>query len=190
MPSDISVVNDALIKLGEKRIESFDDNVKAARIAKDTFADIRDKVTEAHPWNFALRRAALAANATAPTWEYTTAYNLPAEPNYCLRVLKVENPLHQDWKVEGRTIITDMGAPLNILYIQRVEAIGNWSFGGLEALSARCALEWAEAITKSAEIKQQMAQLYAAKLQEARSTDGQEGTPDEFIVYQWIESRW
>ena len=60
-PSEVRVVNRALVLLGTaQRITSLDDGTPLAQAALDLFEDVRDEVLADHPWNFAVRRAALA----------------------------------------------------------------------------------------------------------------------------------
>ena len=188
MASEVGIVNNALLKLGENPISSFEENSKAARLAQETYADYRDALLRDHPWNFALRRVGLSASTTTPTWGYDNAFPLPTEPSYCLRVVEVQNPNDKAWRIEGRTIVTDMGAPLNILYVQRVGDPNEMDSDFRDALSSFLAMNWAERLTKSADVYSMMTQQFNLKIKPARSVDGQEGTPP-VVNYSWIESR-
>ena len=188
MASEVGIVNNALLKLGENPISSFEENSKAARLAKETYADYRDALLRDNPWNFALKRVALAASTTTPSWGYANAFPLPSEPSFCLRVVEVQNPSRITWKIEGRSIVTDIDAPLNILYVERVADPNQMDSDFRDALSSFLAMNWAERITKSAEVYSIMSQQFNAKIKPARSIDGQEGTPTD-IVYEWINAR-
>lgn len=191
MSADVDIVNAALVKLGEQTIASLSEDVKPARLASFIYADVRDAVLRAHPWNFALKRALLAASTAAPTWGYVYAYNLPADPDYCLRALTVngENQYSGKWKVEGRQILTDLGAPLKLLYISRATVVDDWDALFREALSARLAAELAEPLGKATSLQEAMVRLYGDKLGEARSSDGQEGVPDLIEADLWTDAR-
>jgi len=191
MATDITIVNAALIRLGETTITALSDDIKPARLANAIYADVRDAVTRAHPWNFALMRAALTANASAPTWGYANAYDLPGDPDHCLRVLTVEGEDEQAgrWTVEGRQIVSDLSSPIRILYLRRVSAPDDTDPLFREALSARLARELAEPLGKSTSLQKAMAELYDAKLREARSADGQEGTPEILTADTWLTAR-
>lgn len=191
MATDITIVNAALIRLGETTITALSDDIKPARLANAIYADVRDAVTRAHPWNFALMRAALTANASAPTWGYANAYDLPGDPDHCLRVLTVEGEDEQAgrWTVEGRQIVSDLSSPIRILYLRRVSAPDDTDPLFREALSARLARELAEPLGKSTSLQKAMAELYEAKLREARSADGQEGTPEILTADTWLTAR-
>ena len=192
MASDISVVNSALHKLGVSRIVAFTDTTKQGTLANDTFADIRDSLLRAHPWNFAIDRAALAADATAPEWGFDARYALPEGATPCLRVLEVEGGDENSgrWTVEGRFIITSLTAPINIRYIKRITDANSMDAMFREALSARLSMEWATTLTHDAQIQNDMTRLYnSLKLPEARSIDGQEDIAVQIEACEWIESR-
>lgn len=191
MATDVTIVNAALIRLGETTVTALSDDTKPGRLANAIYADLRDAVTRAHPWNFALARAELTANASAPTWGYANAYDLPGDPNHCLRVLAVDGEDEQAgrWTVEGRQILSNLSSPIRIIYLRRISDPADTDPLFREALSARLARELAEALGKSTSLQQAMAELYDAKLREARSADGQEGTPDVLAAETWLSAR-
>ena len=191
MATDVTIVNAALIRLGETTLTALSDETKPARLANAIYADVRDAVTRAHPWNFALARAELTANASAPTWGYANAYDLPGDPDHCLRVLTVdgEDEISGRWTVEGRQILSNLSSPIRIVYLRRISDPDDTDPLFREALSARLARELAEPLGKSTSLQQAMGELYEAKLREARSADGQEGTPDLISADGWLESR-
>jgi hypothetical protein len=188
MASTVGIVNAALIKLGEASIASLSENSKAARLANNVFEDLRDAVLEAHPWNFALARASVAADAAVPAWGYAHAYTLPSAPLHCLRVLGLENA-SVEWRVEGRKVLTDTGSPLRIRYIARVTDPNQYSALFRECLAARLAAELAEPLKQSAGMAEAMRHLYERKLAEARTADAQEGTADAIDATEWLDAR-
>lgn len=192
MASDVSVVNSTLHKLGVSRIVAFTDTTKQGLLANDTFADIRDSLLRAHPWNFAIERAALAADATAPEWGYNARYALPEGQTPCLRVLEVEGEDESSgrWTVEGRFIHTSLTAPINIRYIKRITDANSMDAVFREALSARLAMEWATTLTHDPTIQSTMTGLYnSLKMPEARSIDGQEDIAVQIEASEWINAR-
>lgn len=189
MASDIEIANFALSKLGERSITAFTDDSPQARLVNLTYSNLRDALLREHAWNFAMRRASLAASGTTPDWGYSYAYDLPSDPDFCLRVWSVDNPYEYEWKVEARQVVTDLGAPLKIRYISRVADSAQFDPMFVDTMAAYLAAEWAEKITGTASMRQQMVELYVAKLTQARSSDGQEGTPETLEANLWINAR-
>jgi hypothetical protein len=188
MASDVGIANAALLKIGEKAITSFTDPGDAALMANNTYAYHRDALLRAHEWSFAVRRTSLAATGTAPSWEFDYAYNLPAAPHYCLRVLTVYNPNNMDWRVEGRQILTDLGAPLYIKYIWQVTDPNQWDALFHEIFIAKLAWEWAEALTKDRELCDRLLKEFIGKKMEAEAVDGQEGKTEPMVYGTWVET--
>lgn len=55
--NDYDIVNIALVRLGANTISSLAESTRNAVAANKVWANARDEVLEAHPWNFATRRA-------------------------------------------------------------------------------------------------------------------------------------
>ncbi len=91
MPSETDIANSALTLLGAKAILALTqtDSIPAAMCNRH-FPLVRDAVIRAFPWKCARMRATLAQDATAPDWGWSYRYKLPASPNYCLRVWKLQ----------------------------------------------------------------------------------------------------
>lgn len=179
-----AICNRALDLLGADPILSLDDPSKSGRLCARNFAAARDAVLRAYPWNGAIRRARLPALVESPAWGFAAQYQLPGD---CLRVLRLNDDGETPWRIEGRRILTDAGAPLDVLYVARIEAIEDPLLA--EAIAARLATDIGYALTGNASGQQAAWQLYTAKLAEARAIDAQEGTPDAFTADQWLEAR-
>lgn len=158
MASDVEIVNAALTLLGESRIISLDDDQKPAREAKAMFTTSRDALLAGYNWSFAKTRAQLVAAATAPLFGFDRSFPLPVD---CLRVLFVgddyvgadltdyrgSNP--EEFTIEGRSILTNLDAPLNVQYIKRVEDAAQFHPCFTKAFGCQLAYDLAEAITQS-----------------------------------------
>ena len=189
MASEVSICNRALRIIGMAPISALGEDSKAGSWADASYSDARDGLLAEYPWNFAIKRAALAASATEPEWGPTYLYALPAD---CLRVLAVEGEPEErvdPWKVEGRYIATDGVAPLNIRYIAKVTDPAQWSPLFVDALVARLAAEGAFTFTGSTSREEQLRAAYRDVVANARRYDAQEGTAEGLVANDWIESR-
>ena len=180
--SFVDICNRAITFLGSERITSLDDDTKEGRAWKAIHEQTRDNVLRAHPWSFAMKRAALAATTTAPAWEYATAYNWPAD---CLRIVEVDTT--EEWVVEGRQILTDVTGSLNILYVYQVTDPNEFDALFIEVYAARIAADIAYEITASVRVVETATTLYQQLLTQARNVDAKEAQPQK--VNDWLESR-
>lgn len=184
--SVVSICNRALDLLGADPITSLADGNRSARLCERHFEPARDAVLRAYPWNGAMRRASLAALAEAPAWGFSRQYQLPAD---CLRLWQVEDDGTIRWRIEGRRVLTDAGAPLKIQYIAQISDPTEFDALLADALSARLAADLAYALTGSSSLQEFAWRIWQSKLSEARMVDAQEGTPEEFSAPHWVESR-
>ncbi len=170
--SDVDIANAALIDLGHDTIQSFLDDSDQARAVNAIYEITRDRVLAAHPWNFATRRLSLAeAVVTIETEEWTKAYLLPADS---LRVLYVE-PKGTPFVVENGYILTDATAPLRCAVIYRITDPAVFSVNFASALQYRLDAALCMGLTARRGNTMDYWALYQRELQEARTTDGQEG---------------
>lgn len=188
--TETDICNRALDRLGAAHITSLagDQSTNAGRLRR-SYPIARDAVIRAYAWNCCQRRASLAALGDAPEHGFARQFALPEDP-YCLRVLQIDGEVEfaLRYKIEGRAILTDEAAPLKLLFLARVDPSG---FDALlsEALAARLAADLGFAVTGSASVADSMAKAYRDILVEARGTDAQEGSADDMVAADWLESR-
>lgn len=173
--ADVDICANALRLLGDDPIVSLEDDSERARLCNAFYAPTRDAVLRAHPWNFALRRAALNRLAAAPLFEWSAQFQLPVDP-FCLRVIRTDDDTYP-WKVEGRVLLTNR-SEVKILYIARVTDVTLFDPLFTDALTYRLAEKLAMPVTGSLEKARAFRDLYLQVLSEALTYDGQEGTPD------------
>jgi hypothetical protein len=92
-------------------------------------------------------------------------------------------------RVEGRRVLTDADAPLDILYVRRL--IDPTDFDPLltDAIAARLAWQIAYNLTGSRSLASDARQTYFDKVGEARVIDGVEGTISPVENSSWLEAR-
>lgn len=174
MTSIVDICNSALNMIGATNIIALTEDSKSARVCNQRFANVRDAVMRAHPWNCIVTRASLAADTETPAFTFAYQYTLPTDP-YCLRVLHLD--YHDlEYKVEGRKIMTDE-SELNLVYLARVEDPNEYDMLLVEAMAARLAADISFNLANSSSLTPVMWDLYTKKLSEARFVDASEGTP-------------
>lgn len=180
--SIVDIANKGLTYLGANAITALTDDTVEGRAINRIHEQSRQYCLRDHPWNFAMTRVSLAADTTSPVWEYT---NLFPWPSNCLRVIEVDTT--EEWAVEGRNIVTDAAAPLNILYIADVTDTSIYDAKFTEAYAMRLASDVAYEITSSQTVVASASAAYATLIQEARLVDAQETTSAS--EDSWLSSR-
>ena len=185
--SDTGVVNLALLHLGiDPLVELDTDQSKQAEVARASYDTIRDLMLRVFTWNFAIDRRAYTADLTGPTYGFDNSFQLPDE---ILRIVDIENSRHEDWKVEGRKIITDRDGPLNAKGILRLDTISDWDPMFVMSLSYRCSMAWAEVLVRQSTVTEAQSRLYVETMREAISTDSLEMHEEVLDVSDWIIAR-
>ncbi len=187
--STVSICNRALDLLGADPITSLEDGSKAANLCQRNFEPSADSVLRLYPWNAALRRARLPSLSEPPAWGYLYQYQLPQgpEPAFCLRLLEVDNGT--DFRLEGRRVLADYAAPLDILYIGRIVDVASYDPLLAEAVAAKLAVHLAGNLTESGSRIDAARDYLRAILAEAKAVDAQEGGASELVVDAWLSAR-
>lgn len=186
MSSVVDVCNKALDKLGHGAITSLSDGTKAANLCDRGWPLVRDQVLRDHPWNFAVKRAVLAASSTAPEWGFSAAFPLPAD---CLRLIEVRDLSTDEYSVEDGSIHADADV-LYIRYVYRVTDPNRYDALFIDTAATRLAAEICEALTQSNTKKDALFQEYEDSLTRARRVDGQENPPQRYEEDEWISVRY
>lgn len=185
MPSLVEIANQALTnRLGAESIISMTDATPEARAVNAAWPFVRQQVLRGHSWNAATVRTKVAALATAPSWGFATAYQVPAD---CIRVVEVDTIA--DWRVEGQTIVTDATGQLSIRYVQDLTDTEQYDGALTEAMVLRLAVEVCERITNSRTKREALLLEYEETLADAKGADGEEASPAEFEEDVWLTVR-
>lgn len=192
MASDVEIVNNALSMIGDKAIVALTDDTTRARLANQLYGPTRDAVLRSHPWNCAITRATLPLLSATPIYGWSQQFQLPSDP-YCLRVLACNDDEERAmsgsvFKIEGRKLLINQTSA-NIRYIQRITDPNQYDTLLYEAFSARLAAKMAYPVTGSTTLSKSMWDLYLGFLKEARTIDGQEGSPDRYDVTTLLDVR-
>lgn len=194
MASEVTICNQALVKVGAARITALTDDTKQARALNAIYAVKRDAELSANPWTFAIKRAQIPASSTAPAFGWSYAYPLPSD--YLALVEVGEDFTYYDsdsgalFSIEtdsngSLAILTDQTTPLNVRYVYRVTNTGLFTSLFVEALACRLAAEVCEELTQSASKKEALWAEYKRSLREARRLNAIEQPPRKNPTTSW-----
>lgn len=149
MASKVEIVNRGLQLLGAKRIVSLAEDSRNARAMNAAFDPVKKALLRKHTWSCATKRVQLAANASPPLFGKQNSFTLPSD---WIRSLPLDQGFQQnddDRIIEGRHILTDELAPLDLRYIYDITDPNEMDTLFREALSAALAEATGEEITQS-----------------------------------------
>ena len=185
MASKVDIANRALQKLGARRIVSLDEDSVNARAVKACFESVKEAELEEHPWSFAIKRAQLAASSTSPLFTKANSFPLPSDFLRLLDPDPEDNFNTIDWQIEGRNIVTNEAAALEIRYIYNVTDPNEMTPLFREALSMRIAFELSEELTQSNTKEKNARAAYESALLKAKRTNAMQRRPQEPALDEW-----
>lgn len=167
MITETEIANKALAKLGIRPIASLEDKEEGARVAKALFGSVRDYELSIYRWLFALKRVALPKDEQTPAFGYKHQYTLPAD---FLRLESVvKDPMLKDaYVIEGNKILTDLPAPLQIIYVSRNVELIKWPPFFVEAFACKLAYEMCERLKQDPSRKQTLQMEYQIIIRDAK----------------------
>lgn len=213
MAAKIDIINGALQNLGEEQAKDPNELSQQAKVINFRYDVARKELLELHPWNFALKRAALANTGTAPLFQFTNAFRLPSD-----LIRMVATDLQLDLKVFGNPDFNGFQIISNFSTFQEADrySIENDGIGKLllsddeskeilyvydqqdpeqfsptftellsKSLSAKCAYR----ITNSRTVAEAEREEFLLMLDNALSTDSQQGTTERIEVSSFLSAR-
>lgn len=174
--SKTAIVNLALRHLKIDPVVSIDppdEDSKAAQAGAAWYDQARRDTLEAHPWKFASRRRNLAADASAPTFEWTKKYELP--PDF-IRINYIGNDWQNpdmDYDIEDGYILSNRESPLPLVYVYNLSDATKFSPKFIAALSYKLAALMAFEMTGNAQLVGAMEAQFSSALSSAASVSGQ-----------------
>lgn len=188
MASKTEIGNRALQRLGQKRITSFSDNTPEARALNLCYDRVLKGEFEKHPWNFAIKRAQLAASTDTLAFGGQTVYPLPAD--FC--GIAPSDPLYDsysnDAQVEGRNLITRR-QQANLRYIALVTDPNYYTALFMDALELALAIQMCEELTQSTTKRQALSVDYDRAISEAKKRNAFDKRPMVEPADDWETAR-
>ncbi len=184
MATQLDICNSALIKLGAEPISALTDNNKRAKLCNQQYQKSKRKMLYDDPWNFAIARIELTANAgVTPVFGFDNEFDLPLDS---LRILSFSET-GRDWKIEGDKLLAN-GETVLVRYIADVdEDLFTPSFE--EALALRIAYDLSYSLVQDKAYRSQLQGEQEFALGQARSFNAQEGKPEPFTDGEYQLSR-
>ena len=186
--SKVEIANGALQRLGARRIESLTQDSPNARSMNAAFDRVVRSEIRRYGWNFAIKRASVAADGTDET--ILTEYNRYSLPNDFIRLLRDdESGIAVDWKVEGVYILSTTASPLEFRYLAHITDPNYYDSLFIEAVECKLAMVCCKEITGSHSNAAGIKIDYEDAIAEARRANALEKEAQEFPEDSWLAAR-
>lgn len=198
--SRTDVANNALRVIAAQHVTDYDEDTESARQVRGCYEQVVRGQLERYPWFFAKKRTQAAANATAPAWKYAYAYTMPSD---FLKLVELEDSWVFDlsftlaseaipaYEMVGRTVETDMTAPLKFTYIRDLSADPTlWSPLFADAVAAALAIELAPPLSKSDSAVERAVKKHREAIMAARRSAAIQSPPQRLADDTWLTARY
>lgn len=172
--SAVSICSNALLRLGDAPIASFDENNPRTQLVSNLYVQKRDAVLRAHTWNCAQKRVILSPELDSPAFDWAYQFQLPGDWLRTLSVGTADNP--DEYETEGRMILMDSNI-CRLRYIFRNDVEATWDTLLVDAMTEVMSATCAYAITKSTTQQANAQEIVQQVLKGARAIDGQDNPP-------------
>lgn len=174
----IGIINRALQLLGSQSINSLSEGSNGAKVMLRAYDSIFLSELRKHTWNFAIKRASLAEDATAPIFGKAHSYPLPGDFLFLApEETTFYNPDRRDYNVEGSNIISSLSPPLAIRYVSSNITESAFDVLFAEAMAHALAVATCEEITNSNTKLQNLSSMYENIVSQARKRNAFENAP-------------
>lgn len=191
--SDVLICSMALLELGSRPINSFDEDTEPARICSNVYQNVRDEMLRQHPWNFAKKRALVSPMKTPPEFDF--AYQFQVPPDF-IRAIEVNGlrsetgvGLPPGYAFENGMILADVNL-IRLRYIFRNDQPQEWDSAFIRLMVAAMKRSIAYAITRDQGAVATATQEWALALRAAKQTNGMELPPQQIDGNAFIEARY
>jgi hypothetical protein len=187
--SKVEIANLALLRIGQRSIQSLDEQSNEASFARKLYDRTRRTVLRTHPWRFALKLQTLALETTTPPG-YAYSYALPSDCLYAVEIVAASSGYTTPAKFElnGKSIWTDE-PEAQLRYIRDVTDPNEFDDLFVDAFAYRLAAELAQPVAGKADAVGTMMQLYQFTLNLARAASAGEAKKKLNVGYELKDSR-
>ena len=142
----------------------------------------RRKLLRQHPWNFAIKRAELAASATAPLFGASKQFPVPADFLRLLRVVDADSHIlsADAFFFENRHLMLRWSDEdvVRMIYITGEEDVTKFDDLFIDLLAVEIAMSIAYLVTQNNANIERLAGIRKTLISAAKSIDGQEQPPE------------
>jgi len=167
--SKLSLINNALILIGDVPLTSLTSGTRAQVVATSLYDNIIESELSKHRWGFARNVAQLSKEVAAPVGdEWQTSYTLPAD---MLALIKLDPNI--PYQIINNKVYCNYSGTLFCDYIRKPSE-ADWPAYFAKMIEYALAMDFAPSIRDSASSMQTLANQYLNASRMARYTDSQQ----------------
>lgn len=185
--SAIDLCSQGLLKIGSEGIESFKDNTAEAHIAATIYPGVRDALLSVYPWHFATRQQVLVRLTRQPIADFEHAFALPTDFLRALSAGTYGMGYGIEYRISAQQLHSNSPNMILTYIFQPDESAFPPFFNHL--LTTRLAAEFCIPLTESTSRSEMLHKLAEKALQQAKTIDMQQDTPERIREFTLIGVR-
>ncbi len=185
--SEVGICNMALNRIGARRVTSIEeDNTEVNAIRCRTHYDqTRDALLRSHWWRFAVARAELSEDATAPDFQWENQFILPSD---FLRLIDIYDSINP-YELEGERLLTDDDS-VDLKYVKGVTDATKFDPLFVEVLVLQLAMKLVMPISRDKVLRAELADELRGVLSVARRVNMDERNRlGRMVTNTWLAAR-
>ena len=179
----LDIYNMALGILGAEKLADTTTDCTPLRVCQTFYTVTKENLLASFDWNFARVRASISKDATAPAFEYSARFALPAD---CMRILEVVGC--DDFTEETGYILCNR-TTIQLKYTTNSKAETAYPSVFVNALAARLAANMCYQLTQKTDLRQLCEQLAEKAISQAMHLNAINRTPKGPIISGFDDSR-
>lgn len=189
MSVEVDICTSAMIKIGAEPINSLLDDTKEARLCRLQYPKIRDSILRSAPWSFALKRLSVSKLDGDLIFGEGNQFQLPID---CVRFVKMYvgdgYVSNEKYVIEGDVLIANVES-LQGWYVCNTVEVEKYDSNFKEAVACALAADLCYSLTQSNTLKQSLMDSCKFYIEEARSYNSQEVSPENFVFDEFLNVR-
>lgn len=183
MATPTEIANFALGHVGQGRITSMDLDNEPARVCKLWYNTARRETLAMANWTCASKRIEIPADAETPAYGFANQYLKPADFVRLVKINGVGRGI--EWTIEGRYILCDLAAPLQVKYVFDLEDTSQYDDYLVQTMALTLASYISPKLDQSRTRTSDLLERAEAKAKAAKNVDTSGNSPQELEPGSW-----
>lgn len=194
MASQVEIINNALVEIGEATITSVNQATRAARAANRVWDNVRRGMLKRYRWNFAKGRVTLAPDVDKPAFGYTNQFTVPDDFIQLIGIYDANEDQRQltttkqAYAHEGQKILWD-GTALSIVYVKDITDTALFDPAFEDALVYKLAMRLAYDLSTGTGKLEDINAKFSESIRHAKFAHAIENSPEVIQASEWLDSR-
>ena len=182
----LEILNRALMEVGSPIVESLDDDGTSFQSALSAWGMSLRSLLRKHEWNFSMKRLEISADATPPSFEFGSRFQLPED---FVRLSDIYRFIDFPYRIEDGYILTESSGNLPLVYVYNNQDASSFDDLFRETLAIGIARNISYQVVQSRALREELTGTYERALARAKFVDSSERSMRRIEASEWVLAR-